>query len=59
MNNDNNHVIDTDSESFQQFDSELRGKLSSKLHDKIDDLRREVATSMSNRDNGDNIPDDK
>jgi len=51
-NDDDRLYIDTDSESFQQFNDELRGKLSSKLYDRIQDLKVDVARNLSNRVNG-------
>jgi len=38
-----------DSESFNQFREELRGKLSSKLYDKINDLRSEIGANFDQR----------
>lgn len=53
MNEDNNNNgIDTEDENFQQFNQELRGKLSSKLFNALSDLRQNVARTMSDRVNG-------
>ena len=38
-----------DSESFNQFRDELRGKLSSKLHDQIDGMRKDIGARFSTR----------
>lgn len=44
--NDKNKDIDVESNSFQDFRSEMTQKLSSRLYDRIQTMRREVADRM-------------